>query len=80
MNVLNDTGLSTQISFIKAYVNQQIAGISSNGTAAQAVGDENGDRITTTYVSNSDVQNEAGGIPRFTAEGHLVLPSGIELY
>lgn len=31
-------------------------------------------------VEKSDVQNTAGHIPRYTLEGHLLLPSGIEIW
>lgn len=31
-------------------------------------------------VEKSDVQNTSGHIPRFTSEGHLLLPSGIEIW
>ena len=31
-------------------------------------------------VEKSDVQNTANHIPRFTEEGHLLLPSGIEIW
>lgn len=32
------------------------------------------------YVNIADVANEANKIPRYNSEGHLVLPSGIELW
>ena len=32
------------------------------------------------YVLNSDVANQANKIPRFNPEGHLVLPSGLEIW
>lgn len=31
-------------------------------------------------VEKSDVQNSANHIPRYTSEGHLLLPSGIEIW
>lgn len=32
------------------------------------------------YVLNSDVANQANKIPRFNSDGHLVLPSGLEIW
>lgn len=32
------------------------------------------------YVETSDVANEAGKIPRYNAQGHLVLPDGTEIW
>ena len=32
------------------------------------------------YVLNSDVANKANKIPRFNSDGHLVLPSGLEIW
>lgn len=32
------------------------------------------------YVLNSAVGNEANKIPRYSAEGHLILPDGTEIY
>lgn len=34
----------------------------------------------TNYVKVSDVANQADKIPRFNSEGHLVLPSGLEIW
>lgn len=35
---------------------------------------------TFSLVESDDVQNTSGHIPRYTAEGHLLLPSGIEIW
>lgn len=35
---------------------------------------------TDNFVQQSDVANEANKIPKFNAEGHLVLPSGAEIW
>lgn len=36
--------------------------------------------ISTTYVAQTSVGNAANKIPVYSAEGHLVLPNGIEIY
>ena len=36
--------------------------------------------VSTNYVNKTDVANSANKIPRFSSEGHLVLPTGIEIY
>lgn len=38
------------------------------------------DTKTFELVEKTDVQNTANHIPRYTAEGHLLLPSGIEIW
>lgn len=35
---------------------------------------------TFSLVESEDVQNTSGHIPRYTSEGHLLLPSGIEIW
>ena len=35
---------------------------------------------TFSLVESNDVQNTSGHIPRYTSEGHLLLPSGIEIW
>lgn len=80
MNVLKLTGLTKQIGYIKAYVNQKITQIVNSSAVDRAVGDENGNNIANTYVKNTDIGNSANKIPRFNEEGHLVLPNGTEIY
>lgn len=59
------------------------------GIADKTLQDNNGNIITDTYatktelntkVSINNVGNEANKIPKFNSEGHLVLPTGIEIY
>lgn len=82
MATLQNQGLETQISYIKGYVNSKIAELESNPnvTVYSATNDGSGNNITETYLPLSEVDNTANGVPRFTSEGHLVLPSGIEIW
>ncbi|STY71322.1 Uncharacterised protein [Megamonas hypermegale] len=59
------------------------------GTANKALEDNNGNEITSTYATKNElnlkldaniVGNEANKIPKFNSEGHLILPTGIEIY
>lgn len=59
------------------------------GIADKAIQDNNGNAITDTYATKTElstkvnidnVGNEANKIPKFNSEGHLVLPTGIEIY
>lgn len=80
MNVLSQPGLATQIGCIKEYVNQQILSSRTDITVAGAIADGDGNVIKTTYVPVSKLGNMANKVPVFTDDGHLVLPSGIEIY
>ncbi len=82
MATLQSQGLDTQISYIKGYVNSKIAELESNPnvTVYSATNDGNGNNITETYLPLSEVDNTANSVPRFTSEGHLILPSGIEIW
>lgn len=53
-------------------INEIIDAINSIKSAAYT---ESGD-----YVLQSSVGNEANKIPRYSAEGHLILPDGTEIY
>lgn len=55
----------------------------SSGTAdvaTKATQDNEGNQINTTYIKNSEIANTANKVPRYNAEGHLVLPTGIEIW
>lgn len=82
MATLQSQGLETQISYIKGYVNSKIAELESNPnvTVYSATNDGSGNNITETYLPLSEVDNTANCVPRFTSEGHLILPSGIEIW
>ncbi|WP_302047715.1 hypothetical protein [Megamonas funiformis] len=48
--------------------------------AVKSTKDGEGNIISSTYLKNTEVANTANKIPRYNDEGHLVLPSGIEIY
>lgn len=57
--------------------------------STKATQDGNGNTITSTYATKNEVSlkldsnmvgNEANKVPKYNSEGHLVLPSGIEIY
>ena len=50
------------------------------GTAARATADAAGNIISATYVPLSSIGNEANKIPRYNADGHLILPDGTEVF
>lgn len=59
------------------------------GIADKAIQDNNGNIITDIYATKTElstkvnidnVGNEANKIPKFNSEGHLILPTGIEIY
>lgn len=50
------------------------------GTADKAVKDISGAQIDTTYLKINEIGNEQNKIPRYSSEGHLILPSGIEIW
>lgn len=37
-------------------------------------------KIKAVFISTTDVANEANKIPRYNADGHLVLPNGTEIW
>lgn len=58
-------------------------------TSTIATQDGNGNTITSTYATKNEVSlkldsnmvgNAANKVPKYNSEGHLVLPSGIEIY
>ena len=59
---------------IDAY-NKTIDAISS-----MAVNDSDGNPINTTYVKNEQIGNEANKLVQYTSDGHIMLPTGIEIY
>lgn len=62
--------------------------ISVSGTVAKASKDGDGNVITSTYATKNEVNttvagyfgNQANKSPVFSSEGHLILPSGIEIW
>ena len=79
-NYLDTTGLTTQVALIKGYIDQEITAFGNSGTVANAISDEDGNAIKSTYVKVSQLGSQANNVPVFTSNGHLVLPSGIEIY
>lgn len=78
--------------WIKIYANE-ISAINFvgnlTGTANKAIQDNNGNIIIDTYATKTELSNkvnidnignEANKIPKFNSEGHLILPTGIEIY
>lgn len=60
--------------------NSQIAGKVSKNLVINETPYNGSEERTFELVDKSDVQNAAGHIPRYTNEGHLLLPSGIEIW
>lgn len=49
-------------------------------TSDAAVNDSDGNPINTTYVKNNQIGNEANKLVQYTSDGHIMLPTGIEIY
>lgn len=90
-NMIND---SVQENTVNAeYVNSQIETASTElkndaaekylpveGTAVKATADASGNNIEETYVKNTQIGNEANKLVQYSTNGHIVLPTGIEIY
>ena len=71
MGYLDSTGLQKQIQYIKAYVENQISAIASNGTANRAAADGLGNNIAETYATKT----ELSAIPQFDIQVVNALPT-----
>ena len=54
--------------------------IDTIANATQATNDKNGNDISTTYLPNNAVGNEANKVPKYNNSGHLVFPDGSEMW
>lgn len=71
MAYLDSTGLQKQIQYIKAYVENQISAIASNGTVNRATADGLGNNIAETYATKA----ELSAIPQFDIQVVNALPT-----
>ena len=71
MAYLDSTGLQKQIQYIKAYVENKISAIASNGTVNRATADGLGNNIAETYATKA----ELSAIPQFDIQVVNALPT-----
>ena len=76
----NNTQIATT-AFTQTVVNNAKSSLTSTiNSSISSLRTELKNEMSGNYVLKSDVSNTAGHIPRYNSSGHLVLPSGIEIW